>query len=239
MNLKIPVSWIVLLLLSIACTKQNKVVEPWETLFNGTDMTGWKIIGDKGNVWIEDSAFVAHCIFDTLQHTFICTEEKYDDYIFEAEARVQGPLHTGFIIRASEVPINNGSNTTLSGYQVKIDPTERRWTGGIFDEVNGVTWYYPLTGHEKAQAAFKYGEWNKYRIEAIGDSIKIWVNGTPTCNLVHSKYNKGYIAIKVHWLRIAEEEKYLMRYKNMRIITKDPEKYKKPMDYPVIDLMAI
>jgi len=237
MNLKIFVSLLLVILPAMACTRQASVEPPWETLFNGKDFEGWRIINDEGNVWIEDSAFVCHAVANTTVSTFPCTQKKYDDFIFEAEAKIDGRLHTGFILRCDEIK-HDTSKVNLSGYQVKIDPTERRWTGGIFDGgKNGIVWYYPLKESEEARSAFKFKEWNVYRIEAIGDSIKIWVNGIPTCNLVHDKYSLGYIAIKIHWIgNTPEMEKVLMRFRKMRIITKNPEKYKKPMDYPVIDL---
>ena len=237
MNFKKFAGLFFVMLWIMAFAQQSSAADPWETLFNGRDFEGWKLIGSKGNVWVEDGAFVCHPVSNTTEHTFICTKKKYEDFIFEAEAKIEGPLHTGFILRSAEVKYDT-SKVNLSGYQVKIDPTERRWTGGIFDEIeNGIEWYYPLKESEEARSAFKFNEWNKYRIEAIGDSIKIWVNDIPTCNLVHDKYSKGCIAIKIHWLGNSPElEKVLMRFRDMRIITKNPNKFKMPMNYPVINL---
>ena len=237
-NLKMLVSWFVLLLSAMACTQQGSVAPPWETIFNGKDFTGWRILNDKGNIWIEDSTFLCHPVANTTASTFLCSQKKYGDFIFEAEAKIEGELHTNFLLRSDEVRFDS-TKVNLSGYQVKIDPTERRWTGGIFGgEKSGIVWYYPLTDHEGARSAFKFKEWNTYRMEAIGDSIKVWVNGIPTCNLVHNKYSEGYIAIKIHSIgNFPELEKVLMRFRNMRIITENPELYKKHMDYPVINLI--
>ena len=120
---------------------------------------------------------------------------------------------------------------------ILIDPTERRWTGGIFDGLNGeIIWYYPLNENEEARSAFKFKQWNHYRIEAIGDSIKVWVNDIPTCNLVHNRYSTGNIAIKIHWIGdYPEMEKVLMKFKNLRMITNNPRKYMRSMNYPLKD----
>jgi hypothetical protein len=211
--------------------------EPWEELFNGKDFENWKVVNNENNVRIEDSAFVCHPVANTAESTFLCTKEIYGDFIFEAEAIIEGPLHTNFIIRGIEKN-NDDSKVYLSGYQVKIDPTDRRWTGGIFDGVDGeIIWYYPLDESEEARSAFKFKEWNSYRIEAIGDSIKVWVNGIPTSNLVHNRYTKGFIGIKVHSIgNFPELEKVFMKFKNLRIITKEPEKYKRSASFPVKDL---
>ena len=59
---------------------------------------------------------------------------------------------------------------------MEIDPSDRKWTGGLYDEARR-GWLFPLDGHPTAQAAFRQGEWNHFRIEAIGDHIRTWVNG--------------------------------------------------------------
>lgn len=222
---------------TMAYAQKGTIVPPWESLFNGKNFEGWRILNDEKNVRIEDSSFVCHPVANTQMSTFLCTEKKFGDFIFEVDAKIEGGLHSNFILRSKEVKLDS-SKANLSGYQVKIDPTQRRWTGGIFDGgKNGIEWYYPLTEQEEARSAFKFKEWNHYRMEAIGDSIKVWVNGIPTCNLVHNKYSEGGIGIKIHSIgNTPEMEKVLMRFRNMRIIIKNPEKYKKSMDYPEINL---
>lgn len=217
--------------------RKGSIETPWETLFNGKDFKGWKVLNDENNVRIEDSCFVCHPVANTKLSTFLCTEKTFGDFIFEVDAKIDGGLHTNFLLRSKEVKMDS-SKANVSGYQVKIDPTVRRWTGGIFDGgKSGIEWYYPLTGREEAQSAFKINEWNHYRMEAIGDSIKVWVNGIPTSNLVHDKYSNGGIGIKIHSIgNFPEMEKMLMRFKNMKIITKNPAKFKKSLDYPVINL---
>ncbi|GEM_PF-3516864 len=48
------------------------------------------------------------------------------------------------------------------------------------------------------RTAFKFNEWNHYRMETFGDSIKVWANENPTSNLVQNKYSKSCIVIKIH-----------------------------------------
>jgi hypothetical protein len=38
--------------------------------------------------------------------------------------------------------------------------------------------------NEPGRQAFKNGAWNTYRIEAIGNHIRTWVNGIQVTNLV-------------------------------------------------------
>jgi hypothetical protein len=236
--LKIKVLSIALIFATISHAQDKETSEPWKPLFNGKNFKGWNLIGSNARAWVEDGAFVCHQVSNTPEHTFICTEKEYDDFIFEAEAIIEGPLHTGFLFRCIDAN-SDTANVAIYGYQLKIDPTERRWTGGIFDDFGkSWKWFYPLTDSEKARSAFTLNKWNHFRVEAIGDRIKVWVNDIPTCNLVHNKYQKGYIAIKIHSMgHNPEMENVLMRYRNIRIITKNPEKYTKPMDYPSINLI--
>jgi len=75
-------------------------------------------------------------------------------------------------------------NGRVHGYQVEIDPSPRGYTGGIYDEARNGWLYAPNNeGQEAARNAFKNGQWNKIRVEAIGNHIKTWVNGVPVTNL--------------------------------------------------------
>ena len=71
----------------------------------------------------------------------------------------------------------------MHGYQFEIDPSPRAWTGGIYDEARR-GWLYPTNYNPEGQTAFKNGEWNSARIEAIGNSIRTWVNGVPCSDLL-------------------------------------------------------
>ena len=62
------------------------------------------------------------------------------------------------------------------------DPSQRAWSGGIYDEARR-GWLYPLTLNPSAQTAFKNNAWNKARVEAVGNSIRTWINGVPCANI--------------------------------------------------------
>ena len=68
-------------------------------------------------------------------------------------------------------------------------------------------------------------------MECIGPTIKVWVNGVPTCNLIDEKYREGYIAFKIHSVgNKPNATESAIRFRNIRILTEQPEKYAKPMD---------
>ena len=94
-----------------------------------------------------------------------------------------------------------------------------------------------MKNDERARNAYKKAVWNHIRIEAIGSSIKVWINDIPISNLVNSIHSEGYIAIKIHKLgNKPENEAWLSRFKNIRVITENPEKYTKAIDIPAVEV---
>ena len=116
----------------------------------------------------------------------------------------------------------------VHGYQIEIDPSERSWTGGIYEEsLRG--WLYPLDNNIEAQKAFKQQQWNRFRIEAIGDTIKTLVNDVPTAHFVDEMTREGFIALQVHGIgKNKEKQGQTVRWRNIRIITDNPVKYSRP-----------
>jgi len=225
-----------LVLNPMAGAKTDKT--PWKYIFNGKDFTNWKLVGGTGAAEIQDSAFYCHMTANTTEHTFVCTTDKYDDLILELDVNTDPGYNTGILLRCVDKPVGcDTCKVSLYGYQVKVDPsTTRCWTGGIFDDF-GASWHwlYDLSKDERARKAYHIGEWNHFRVEAIGNSMKVWVNGIPTANLINQKYSKGYIAIKIHSLKnLPDEEKKIGRFKNIRIITRNLNEYLKTMDLPAL-----
>lgn len=210
---------------------------PWRTLFNGRDLAGWKIVGaePKASTTVEDGALVGHMVRGTPEHTFFCTEEQFGDFILEVESFQTGGFNSGILFRCVETPAR--AAVRLHGYQVKIDPSPtRRWTGGIFDDYGrNWLWLHTLKDDARARTAYVFNAWARFRIEAIGRTLKVWVNGIPTTHLVDDRYARGYIAFKIHSFAASgnpEQEKNLIRYRNIRIITDDPARYAQSIDLP-------
>ena len=88
-------------------------------------------------------------------------------------------------------------------------------------------WLYPLTYNPAGQKAFKHGEWNTARIEAIGSSIRTWVNGIYCSDLLDDMTNRGFIALQVHAIGNNKElEGKTVAWRNIRILTTELDKYK-------------
>jgi len=231
---------LILICLVLNSTAGDKKDKPqWQYIFNGKDFTNWKIVGSTGHAEVKDSAFWCNMKANTSEHTFVTTKEKYGDFILEMDVNTDPGYNTGILLRCVDKPLGcDTCKVSLYGYQVKIDPsTTRCWTGGIFDDFGGTFhWLYDLSKDDRARKAYRIGEWNHFRIEAIGTSVKVWVNGIPTTNMINPKYAKGYIALKIHSLKnTPEEEAKVGWFKNIRIITKNLNENLLKMDLPAIN----
>jgi hypothetical protein len=212
---------------------------PWRELFNGRDLTGWKIVGGnpKASAVVEKGELVGHMIRGTPEHTFFCTEESFGDFILEVDCYQTGGFNTGVLFRCIETPAS--ASVRLHGYQMKVDPSPtRQWTGGIFDDYGkNWLWLQTLKDNDRGRTAYKFNEWARFRIEAIGREIKIWVNGIPTAHLLDDKYTRGPIAFKIHSFPAkgdAAQEENLIRWKNVRILTADLARYAQPINLPAL-----
>ena len=189
----------------------------WEYLFNGKDLSNWKVLGGKATYSIQNGEIVGTTVSNT-PNTFLASEKEYGDFILEIDLFVHPLMNSGIQIRSLSIPTYQ--NGRVHGYQVEVDPSTRAWSGGIYDEARR-GWLYSLELNPQAKTAFKNNDWNKYRIEAIGNSIRTWVNGVPVAHLIDAETAKGFIALQVHSIPDSEPAGRQIRWKNIRIQTKN------------------
>ena len=180
---------IVLVLIPFITTAQD-----WQPLFNGKDLSGWERINGSAEYTVENQEITGTTRTGT-PNSFLATEKKYGDFILEMDVWLDPNINSGIQFRSeSKEDIMKGR---VHGYQFELDPSDRKWSGGIYDEARR-GWIYPLSENENGQDAFINGKWNQIRIEAIGPNIKTWINGTQCANLVDDLTLEGIIALQVH-----------------------------------------
>lgn len=163
-------------------------------LFNGSDLTGWTQRGGNATYLVEDGCIVGRTS-PNQPNSFLCTNETYQDFVLTLEFKVDDELNSGIQIRSVSDPAYQSGR--VHGYQVEIDPSDRAWTGGIYDEGRR-GWLDDLGDTPDARAAFKHDSWNTLRIEAVGDHIRTWINGVPAADLRDGMTSTGFIALQVH-----------------------------------------
>lgn len=215
-----------ILFVLLAVVTASVSAQQWEPLFNGKNLKGWKRLNGKANYTVVDGAIVGTSKMGT-PNTFLTTAKDYGDFILEFEFKVDNALNSGVQFRSlSTKDYNKGR---VHGYQFEIDPAPRAWTGGIYDEARR-GWLYPMTENPQAQTAFKKDAWNKARIEAVGNSIRTWVNGIACANIWDDVTPKGFIALQVHAIGDVASEGKTISWRDIRICTTDIEKYLTPAD---------
>ena len=108
----------------------------------------------------------------------------------------------------------------MFGYQCEIDPSDRAWTGGLYDEQRR-DWLYQGNLNPPGQKAYKFGEWNRVRIEAIGTSLRTFINDVPVGYVIDDVDAEGFIALQVHSIGKPEEAGRKVMFRNIRIQTTD------------------
>lgn len=211
-------------LFSFNCTAPEKedANDNWTYLFNGEDLTGWEAVAGTATFEVEDEVIIGKAVAGS-PNTFLVTEEMYGDFILEVDLKVEDlSSNSGIMARGQFDPNGRDGNGLVYGYQIEADPTERAWSAGVYDEARR-GWLYPLELNPEAKSAFKFGEFNTYRIEVIGDEIKTWLNGQEVAYVVDDMDKTGFIGLQVHSIRSPEEAGKKTYFRNVRIQTENLE----------------
>lgn len=218
-----------LLMLITSCGKVEGSKDPFIPLFDGKTLNGWHIIGGDASYEVKDGTIVGTSTLNT-KNTFLCSDQNYGDFILEFDYKVDPKLNSGVQIRSNSIP--EYRDGVVHGYQIEIDPSERAWSAGIYEEQDR-GWLYSLGDNPKAQQAFKQNEWNSYRVEAIGDTLKTWINGVEAAHLIDDRTASGFIGLQVHGIGNDEEKNGTqVIWKNIRIVTENLNEHAKTMNLP-------
>lgn len=206
----------------------------WTDLFDGKSLKGWKKLAGTADYAVENGMIVG----TTVPHspnTFLVTEKEYGDFVLELEVKIDDSTsNSGIQFRSHFDPNGNSGKGKVYGYQYELDPSARRWTGGVYDEGRR-DWLYPMMLHASAQHAFTPGAFNKVKIECIGNTIKTWVNGVAAAYVVDTADREGFIALQVHSISRPEQAGEKIYWKNIRIRTKDIVPASFPRDIYVVN----
>lgn len=178
-----------------------------QAIFDGKTLNGWSQRAGKATYAVEDGCIVGTTTGDSA-NSFLCTTKDYSNFVLSLEIKADEGLNSGVQVRSHCYDyrtnfVANGKTNTIPagrvhGYQIEVDHRpERRWSGGLYEEGRR-GWLYSPTNNPAGQAAYKFGEWNQYRIECVGDSIKTWVNGVPVTDEKDSDSASGFIGLQVH-----------------------------------------
>lgn len=230
--------WLLTFALVMAVVQPNEIYaqsnnDGWKVLFNGKNLKGWKQLNGEADYEVVNGEIVGTSKMGT-PNSFLCTKDMYSDFILEFEVMVDPILNSGVQFRSNSFKDHN--NGRVHGYQFELDPSDRAFSGGIFDEARR-GWLYPLAINEKGRKAFKNGTWNTCRIEAIGNSIKTWINGIQCSNLVDDLTASGFIGLQVHGIGGNKKKNgKQIKWRNIRIKTENLESSRTAQDPDVKEM---
>jgi hypothetical protein len=185
----------------------------WLDLFNGKNIKGWKKLSGTAAFRVEEGCITGISALNT-PNTFLAHDGEYTNFMLEYEMKMDKGLNSGVQIRSHSIP--SYENGRVHGLQVECDDSERRWSGGVYDEArNG--WRYPLEYNPPARNAYKSGEWNKFRVLAYQNHIITWINDIPCANLTEEATETGFIALQVHAINDSLLAGRQIRWRNIRI----------------------
>ncbi len=172
-----------------------------------------KIVSGAASYKVEDGTLVGTTTEGSPNSFLIMGPFK--DFELEFEVKVDDELNSGVQVRSKVAkegdPAPEGSKSgkplpagRLYGPQCEI--AINGTAGNFYDEARRGTWWSLLTNTEAvrtdaAKAAFKKGEWNRYRIVVKGSRYQSWVNGVPTADFEQPGDPEGLIGFQVHGIK--------------------------------------
>jgi hypothetical protein len=228
---RMRIVWLSLVLLAVGMgLAQTNEETGWVPLFDGKTLNGWSVHSGFAKYTAEDGAIVGTAVKGS-PNSFLCTNREYGDYILEFEVQCAPELNSGAQFRShiakEQMPfvfrddkgqprVHTIPADRVYGYQAEIATARSRSSGGIYDEARRGFFLADIRNNPAAQEAFKDGQWNKYRIECRGYTMKTSINGVPCVELKDSLDTKGIIGLQVHGLG-QNFQPYQVRWRNIRI----------------------
>jgi hypothetical protein len=149
----------------------------WITLFDGTSLSNWDMIGDA-NWKVADGVAVAD-----KGSGFLVSKNSYGDFQLKAEFWVNDDANSGIFIRC-DAPKDLDAKVC---YEVNIydkRPKPEYGTGALVDVAKVEP--MPKAG----------GKWNTYEITAQGSHFVVVLNGVKTVDAEDSKHKSGPIGLQ-------------------------------------------
>ncbi len=169
-------------------SNSNLEDDEWVALFNGKDLTGWKIHGTE-KWYVEKGELVCESGPDK-EYGYLATEKEFKDFELTLEFKQSANGNSGVFFRSSI------DGTKIAGWQVEVAPPNHD-TGGIYESY-GRGWLVQIP--DEKENILKMGEWNKMKIRVVGDKVTTWLNGTEMVDYTDEKIGNaiGVIALQIH-----------------------------------------
>ena len=206
---------------------QKQKDEGWQCLFDGKALTGWSVKSGTATYKVDDGAILGTTVKGS-PNSFLVTDKAFRDFELTFDVLlVSKELNSGVQIRSKlkEAPFGG----RVYGPQVEIEAGPGQ-AGFIYGEAAG-GWQSPEPKSKdpkvKQHDHFKNGEWNRYRVKAVGRKIETWINDTKIADLTYDENRyadnaEGIIGLQVHG--VGNRGPFQVRWKNIYLKELAPAK---------------
>ena len=176
------------LLMSFVSQAQTPKKGKWSSLFNGKDLSGWKIYGTE-KWYVEKGQLICESGPDK-EYGYLGTEQSFKDFELSLQFKQEANGNSGVFFHSSI------DGVKITGWQAEVAPPGR-WTGGIYESY-GRGWLIKPT--DDKDKALKMGEWNTMKIKVVGNQVSTYLNGQEMITLNDEKIGgpSGIIALQIH-----------------------------------------
>jgi hypothetical protein len=166
----------------------------WVPLFNGKDLTGWKINGEER--WVAEQGTI-FCESTARKYGYLTTEKNYRDFDLRLKFKGEAAGNSGVFFHAKITGSNPETGPDIEGMQVEVDPNLGKHTGGLY-ESGGRGWV--LLPTEEGEKALKPGEWNDLEVLVRGNHVLTQLNGVKIADFADAapKFTDGAIGLQIH-----------------------------------------
>ena len=140
-------------------------------LFNGTDLTGWKIYGTE-KWYVKDNLLICESGPDK-GYGYLATEKFYDNFILTLEFNQESDGNSGVFFRS------NIEGTKISGWQVEVAPPGSH-SGGIYESYGRGWLIQPPSEYDDVVVL---NQWNFMKIKVYNNEVTTWINGIKMINI--------------------------------------------------------
>lgn len=175
----------------------------WQSLFGGKSLDGWSVKSGFATYKVADGAIVGTTAVDS-PNSFLVSDQTFGDFELTVDVLLEdNELNSGVQIRSKLNGTEYGGR--VYGPQVEIEASPGQ-AGFIYGEAAG-GWQSPEPESPDPQvnqhSHFVNGEWNRYRVRAVGRHIETWINDHKVADLMYDEQRyaenaEGFFGLQVH-----------------------------------------
>jgi hypothetical protein len=162
----------------------------WQPLFNGKDLTGWKVIGE-GKWAVQEGAVVGES--HGKRGGFLVTERTFKEFEVSLQFFTDTDGNSGLFYHTTF----GEDGKFQGGMQVEIDRTINRHTGGLHEPYgrSWVVWPSP-----EKEPLVKPDEWNEMLVKVVANRVITRLNGVEMVDFTDPKpkNSDGVIGVQIH-----------------------------------------